>query len=197
YDALNRVIAIENGSTPKLRLEYDESVNPVVIDFPGGVREEHTFDELNRLTGMTRTDPQGSGPSKTVVNFKYNDNGLILAEDDGKSSITYRLDVRGKLMGIEDEQTFATEFGRDARGRPTAMRDPSGEYVLHYGAGNQLLRIIPPNGAEQRFEYDELLRQTKRVLIGPEGEKRCSRRYRYDVAGQLVWMQDWRLGVRT
>ena len=196
YDELNRVVEVKNESGTKRRLEYDESVNPVVIEFPGGIRQQNTFDELNHLTRMQRSGPPESDED-AVIEFKYNSNGLIIGESDGKSLISYRMDACGKLIGIEDESSFSTEFDRDARGRPVAMRDPSGAYAFHYGLGNQLLRMVLPNGAEQHFGYDRSLRQTSRLLITAAGDVRCSRQYRYDAAGQLVWMKDWRLGVRT
>ncbi len=126
YDALNRVTAIdyEDTATPDVAFAYDANGNQTAMTDGGGTQTA-TFDDLDRLTGVTRgSDAFAYGyddagnltsrtyPDATEVAYTYDDSGLMSSVTTDSATTTYAYDEAGNLTsiglpnGVDESRTY-------------------------------------------------------------------------------------------
>ena len=132
YDRRNR---LERLTTPEGVTTYTHNgANQwLTVTYPGGVKQEASYDTASRLTG--------------VVNHKSD--GTVL------SSFTYGLDDMGQKISVTDD-VGTTQYRYDANNRLDLVTEPSGrttEYTYD-GAGNRLTQTVtPPGGPAEVTSY--------------------------------------------
>lgn len=98
YDALNRLSAVDDGSTV-LSYAYDDAGNRTEVDSdsPGTSSDwTHTYgySALNQLDTLTKSN----GPSES---FTYDDAGQMIGESDGSSSTSIGWDPLGEMTELD------------------------------------------------------------------------------------------------
>ncbi len=204
------------GASTHYTIVYDNGNNPIFIVDPLNGTEDFAFNTRNLLT-------QDNKDSGREVVFDYDDVGRLLTStpdsptaNDYPRSYTY--DADNKLLEVSAEidgvDTLRTKRTYDAIGRIatyTSYRIEGGATIgetLIYGydeAGN-LSRLIYPDGADVRYEYDAADRLVKVIdwvdretLITWDNQDRIARidfpngaqrNIRYDAAGNVIYRED-------
>ena len=131
-----------------------------MYDEAGHVVEETTFDGR-----VMRYAYSGAGrlarieyPDRSWRTFSYDRLGLVLGDDCEKSTIRYRRDKIGRLVGAvlaEDGEAIVTTFERDRLGR--VILEAQGDRRVRYAYDARGLRIerVMPDRGTTRYLYDK------------------------------------------
>ena len=158
YDVLNRVTAIDyaDAATPDVTFAYDANGNQTAMSDGAGTQTA-TFDDLDRLTGVTRGSDE----------FAY-------AYDDA-SNLTSRTYPDGTVVG----------YTYDDAGRLASVTADSATTTYTYDPASQLTGTDLPNGVTETRTYDSTGRVTTIAAAGP-AHTLTSLAYTYDPAGNLT-----------
>jgi RHS repeat-associated protein len=183
YDPLGRPTTVDYAdSTPDVAFTYDDFGNRASMADGQAANETYSYDDLNRLTAVTRGsdtysyqyDPAGNVTKRTladatVLDYTYDDDGRMATAKVGGSTVaTYGYNADGLLTAT----TLATGNGYvetrtyDRAGRLTEVRNRKTADDLSFftytrdEVGNPT-QIDKVGGAVERYEYDELHRITE------------------------------------
>ncbi|HWS88127.1 MAG TPA: RHS repeat-associated core domain-containing protein [Pyrinomonadaceae bacterium] len=140
YDALDRLTAVTDLRLGAGRTvyDYDEVGNLSGYAYPNGVRTAHTYDSLNRLTGL------GSGKDSTLASYAYAlgpaGNRLSVTELSGRRA-SYTYDELYRLTG---ESVSSDPHGKDG----------SVSYTYDAVGNRKSRRSSLPGVADAAHEYD-------------------------------------------
>ena len=195
--------------------EYDLAGNRTAYIDELGNRTEYQYDLHNRVTTITRPDPDGAGPLNSPVTINEYDeagnlervtdaegkptefvydamNRLIETIDATQQSTIHEYDAAGNLSATVDRLGRRTEFQYDARNRLVATLNAAGGLTSYeYDADNNRIAMIDENGTRTEYRYDARNRLTAVVdaIGGVETQE-------YDASDNLIAMVD-ELGRRT
>ncbi len=122
-------------------------------------------DSLGRILKSTNV---GTG---TVVEYQYNETGLLELQRTDMFERSYLYDSDNNLVELSDSQQGTYRFSYDALGERKS---------LHY-----------PNGAKQLYEYDAVGRLLSSITYGPGGDPIAGYSMKYDKRGSRTSMKDW------
>ena len=196
YDQRNRVKAMQLHRDEWILFEYDEAANPTRITFPDGSVQENQYDALENLLSMAYRPSVDSPFPPTTCHFTVDGNHVLRQETVDEFEVTYDHDPAGSIVAIRDSHNRHIVFERTSRREVARVDDGGATFRFAYRPSSEMARIEQPNGMVQRFEYDADARLTRREVLTARGQVAAWRAFAYDAAGQLIGMDDWRLGVR-
>lgn len=186
--------------TPRPRYAYDPyTAGRTLEQRPDGASLRRTFDATGNLTSTT--DPEGRVHSYTYDGLG---NRTSTTYPSGRRDVA-QYDSRGNLVAVTEDAgrtALTTAFSRDGEGDLTQSVSPGGA-VSRYetDAAGLLLAVIDPDGLQVRLTYDELGRETSRVMeadpsapVAP-GTRRTSTTY--DERSRVLTQTDPLGGVTT
>lgn len=143
YDALGRVLQVNNPDLTTVKTCYDKGVT-VVVD-ANGHRKRSTKDAFERLIKVEEyTDVFNSCTTETGTPY---------------ATTIYEYDVLGRLRFVKDANGNQIEMRYDSLGRKTFMHDPDmGEWTYTYEANGNLKTQTDAKNQTITFTYDELNR---------------------------------------
>ncbi|MEU7905922.1 LamG-like jellyroll fold domain-containing protein [Actinoplanes sp. NPDC049118] len=184
---------------------YDAAGSPVAEIKPGGVRVNHTYDEMGRLVRSTGTGAEsatqdrefdydkaghltslsGTGGSNIL---QWDDRGLLtsVSGPSGNSSFTYTADGMVKTRA---DAAGTTTYGYDTAGRLSSLTNPNtGVQVSSaYNALSQVTKLTyGGTGNTRTFGYDNLHRNTTDELKTPAGASIAKITYGYDANSNMT-----------
>lgn len=160
-----------------------------------GNRRGLAYDPKGRLTAMT--DAEGN-----TTRFQYAEDRPVQSPEmiiyPGGASRTLSYTAFGRINTIVDEEQHKTTYNYDRRGLLTSIySDAAGHFIAEFGydaAGNRTL-VRDPLGNETRFVYDTN-RKLREEIITIDGRE-LKRVYNYDANGNLKYAKDRNDRVRT
>ncbi len=126
YDALGRVVTIDNLTGNDVQKEYDKDLLHKVTE--GTKSIVYTYDELDRMASQA---------------------------DEQLHTMQYRYDAVGNLKSVRDKDNFETKYEYDRLNRRRAVEDPlSGRTLTDYDAAGNVIAITSPGGDRTTMEVD-------------------------------------------
>ena len=218
YDALDRLIAVEDAAHHRVVITYDDLGRRTAIDDPDRGRTTTTYDRAGRAIAETRArfapgaavtrthDSLGRliavrHPTFTASDVRYTwgepgvgvDAGRLIRVDDRGGSETYGHDLAGHVTTTTRTVIDAEGIAVDPQHPPAVL----GTYttLAAYDGLHRLLRMVYPDGEQVRYFHDRGGRV--RALTG---QKRGTwygylTRREYDAHGAVVY-QELASGVR-
>ena len=177
YGDLGGWMKITDAAGQSWRMERDLLHRVRTLTTPGGQQYTAAFNPEGLLA--SQTTPDGREESYT-----YTPAGRLAEVTDGSSTVRYRYDDAGRVVGL-DAGTGWWTFDLDTNGRIARRVSPAGrEQRYEY---NVLGHLVALHAADEiwRFEYDTAGRLTR--SIDPTG---CESRFEYDLAGRMVESAD-------
>jgi RHS repeat-associated protein len=166
YDALNRVIAVQNPNpSGTATTVYDAASNVINTIDANGNNATFTYDALNRQTAST--DPLG----KTTTNT---------------------FDAAGNRLTLTDPDNNTTTFAFDALNRLTQQTDALNHSAsFAYNADDQVTSTTDRNGRLRTISYDALNRETGETWkTSATGSIVNIQTFTYDAAGNQLTATD-------
>ncbi|MFB9472057.1 polymorphic toxin-type HINT domain-containing protein [Nonomuraea salmonea] len=181
---------------------YDAGGNMISARYPGGVRVDHAYDALGRLTEQSGTGAEVDTPRwtfdydaagrNTVVGdytLDYNDRGLLTrVAKGGTQTAAFTYDAYGNATKKQDVNG-ATTYGYDAADRLKTFSDAvSGRSLTYdYDAADRLRTLTSASpGGKQEFGYDDLDRITSHTLRNAAGSQLAKITYGWDKNDNLL-----------
>ena len=142
--------------------------------------------------------------------FAYNANGELVAMVDWNGTVSFALDVLGRIASVNDHNGKATGYAYDAVGNRTGIEYPDGSAVEYshdllgrltnvkdaegqdtayaYDAASKLVSQAYPNGWNETYRYDAAGRLVRQYSEAPSGKATDSveHRYSYDPQGNVL-----------
>jgi RHS repeat-associated protein len=178
YDAVNRLTELIDAGGRRTDFAYDPEGNLTRIAYPNGVVASHTFDSLNRLTGITQTQN-----GTTLRSYAYTlgpaGHRARVVEDSGRA-VDYTYDalfrlVREQLTPAGGGAVSTIDYTYDAAGNRRGRTDASEAVSYTYDANNRLL-----SAGTATFAYDANGNMIAETTSG------ATTAYSYDVLDRLV-----------
>jgi len=165
------------------------------LTFPGGMRQELSYDDIERLIERRVFAPGGAEVARR--RFEYDADDQLTGMEDGRlGRYSYEYDTRGKLVLVRRGRAPVERYTYDGAGNltstpqyPAITTDPgnrvvrAGERAFDYGSAGEL-ESVRDGAAVTRFGYDGS-GQLNQVDL-PNGEVW---RYAYDAFGRRVIKQ--------
>jgi RHS repeat-associated protein len=181
---------------------YDADGNLTALAQPGGVRIDHTLDELGRVTRTSGSGQQVTNAERTFsydlaghrtaigdYSLKYNDRGLLTTvERAGSQVAAFSYDPVGNPLTRADASGTAT-FTWDANDRLKTAADPvSGRnFTYGYDKNNRLTALTSANPVNnQTFTYDALSRLETHTVTASGGTQLAKITYGWDKDDKLL-----------
>jgi RHS repeat-associated protein len=189
YDNLNRLKNIEHKDSSTLYSSFNYTLSPsglrtavdeklrneddVLLD---NLRVDYTYDDLNRLTGETRTgqyqpysisyeyDNVGNRTkltrNSTDTYYKYNERDFLLSEspilNDPNPPVTYAFDANGNMVSKVVDQDMTYTYGWDPENRMRTYSEGSTE-IARFQYDNDGVRYYRDNADQTPTVFTEFL----------------------------------------
>jgi len=178
YDRMNRMVSTTTLSGAEFVYEYDGASPRCVSSYgPEGLFEVHLRrDAEKRITVADAEEP------RVIV---WNEFGLVerLMLPDGTLLDEAAYDDDGLLIAKANGAGEGSKYWHDNCGHRIRSMDPCQQLTAFEYEGDQLVRVVEPDGQVTRFAYDE-----KGSLTAVEYPWRETYFLRYDTRGRLVEM---------
>lgn len=177
YDALYRLVQLQDGNSHTTTYSYDNVGNLTQVEYPGGELLHFTsFDDAGRIlqredgnsviTNYTYNDAAGlltniAYPASTSLNvtFTHDSDGRVTEMDDGEGTIEYSYDDIGKPLSVVTQytglpaQTVSYEYNQD--GSRAQMATTAGNFTYEYDEVGRLIKngtsALPPPAGRVNF----------------------------------------------
>ncbi|MDZ7684928.1 MAG: hypothetical protein U5O39_07850 [Gammaproteobacteria bacterium] len=139
FDGLDRLISINDALGGESTFTYDRRDNLTSVTDAEGVTTTYRYDGHDNLIEEVST---ASGTTR----HRYDAAGNRIETTDARGIVTrYRYDAISRLVAIEypsapQENMHTYDEGANARGRLTAIDDPSGKTTFGYDDRGNLIR---------------------------------------------------------
>ena len=120
YDALDRIVAIENSFGEKFVLYYDNKGNRSKLEYPNGVRVQYVHDDQSRLVKLSYR--HNSGKDILSLSYGYDDSGNLVKLTQGDKSSRYEFDRRNRLIKFVGPDGAATLYEYDDNDNMTSVK---------------------------------------------------------------------------
>lgn len=145
-------VTTENG-TIELEYEYYENGTVESITYPNGIVTEYTYDNLNRIIGMTTT--KGNTTVSTLA-YTYDANGNILTECTNGQTTAYTYDSLDRLITVTYPDLSTVTYQYDALNNRTKETYSGGTVKdYEYNDRYQLIQIKTDGVVTDTFTYNE------------------------------------------
>ncbi|WP_438035926.1 DUF6531 domain-containing protein [Sorangium sp. So ce204] len=198
HDAWGNCVGAQQGALSSARTRFDRRSRPVEVADGAGAVQFH-YDRRDRVVAIARddralrmaTDAEGSlvavtSPSgATLMSADHGGKAWPLSETRGGSTLRYRRDTEGRLVGVEGSIVGPLMLKRDIQGR--LIEERLGEQRVRYSmdARGRVVSAVDALGdrAEQDIDPDGLITR-QRFFDG------ATLRVRYDAAGRAEAIHD-------
>jgi len=194
YNALDQLIEIrklmEDGSASVISYTRNHAGQLLTSTDAEGHKEQYAYDAEGRL--VRKNDADGF---ETL--YSYNALGLTerVRFGDGTEN-TYRYDALRRLAEFTDV-TGITRLENDALGRVLQVVSLDGRNTSYeWGEAGERRALVYPDGRRAEYRYDTLYRLTGLEEVLPDGTRRQTASYEYDIFGRLTEKKTEN-GVRT
>jgi len=120
YDPLQRVVTEKDGDLRSTTLTYDGVGNLKTLTDPAGQVTTDSYDNANRLTGITYSD----GVTPNVSNVTYDNDNRRTGLTHGTATASWSWDSLGRLTGRTDENGVSLNYQYNFRNLVTAINYP-------------------------------------------------------------------------
>ena len=176
-DLLHRVRTL---TTPAGQ-QYTAAFNPEGLlasqTTPDGREESYTYTPAGRLAEVT----DGS----STVRYRYDDAGRVVGLDSGTGWWTFDLDINGRITRRVSPAGREQRYEYNVLGHLVALHVGDETWRFDYDTAGRLTRSIDPTGCESRFAYDLAGR-----MVESADSLGAAIRYGYDVRGRIASMID-------
>ena len=194
YDHHGNVVMVAERDGATTVNEYDDRGRLVRRVLPTGAELTWTWDEQDRVTGLTVADPGEDTVPGAHTSYGYEGDdrqpSLLVDAEGGRTQMTWE---RGLLTRVVDPTGVVVRFEHDAHGDLVATTDADGNTArLERDDCGRVVAAVTPSGHVTRFAYDE----TTGLLaerVDPDG---ATWRFEHTAAGRLAVTID-PLGART
>ncbi|MGD0123970.1 MAG: RHS repeat-associated core domain-containing protein [Terriglobia bacterium] len=194
-DPLRRRAAVIDAAGDRITLTHQGYYDIETRTFPDGAVEQFELTSDGQLASVTLKPPEGSGETPHFSKFVYDNAAKIVAETHDGASLQYEWDRANYVMAIRDSLGDETRYIRSSRHRVEKMIDRGREYTFRYLPTGEIVEITYPNGLRQTFDYDQAGRMSRRRMMSADDKVLTWRRFGYDLADQLIAMEDWHWGT--
>jgi RHS repeat-associated protein len=240
YDGLDRVVQKLNskdgnknrititfdklGNTRKMvdpsgttEFDYDILGHLTKVNYTNGIRQNYTYDNADRLTGMKVA--QGS-INHINLKYEYDKVGRLTKVNDTGKNYGYKYNKIGKLVeenngvtGIKSEYNYypsgnikslrhfdgknlisSYEYRYDMRDNQTEKVDGEGTTKYFYDPQSRIKTVLQPDTGVENYEYDDL--DNIKELTEIKGTKIETTNYMYDRDSRLL-LQETDKGSET
>lgn len=174
YDALGRCTHIQTPQGTQYR-HYNLLGRPTQIEEPNGNVHRITYDSMGNAIRAKNKHNE--------VTLTYNFFGKITSRTQAGTSIRFRYDTEGQLIGVTNEHHEQYHFELDSEGNVTTETGFDG-LTRHYlrNTGGQVVQVQRPNSHADAYEYNAA-GQIITVMHEADGS---TEQYEYDIMGSLV-----------
>lgn len=207
YDASGNLVSRINEEGQAEHWEYDNDGNKKKYVNIGGQATEYDYDPAGNLVSTTKPDGTvvevewdedsliteiSYGNNEEVLTYEYDENGMVIQESNGNSSINFAYDEDRNLI----EESYGQDrvsYSYDEMGNLTSLTYPSGtvvNYSLDLNGGIQsvsssqmaapltitrtgwgdISNILYPSGVSMKQDFDDAQRNAGMRLKGHDGE---------------------------
>ncbi|MCP4375239.1 MAG: RHS repeat protein, partial [bacterium] len=147
YGDNNELRSISLPGTGQIGYPSYTWTRPDAIVYPGGARQEYSYDPLMRVTQILAKDPGGN--SVLDYSYTYDTVGNILSKQTERGSYNYTYDAISRLTDVQVDVPGEDNegFDYDAVGNRVAQEGVEGEWS--YNDNNELLSF-----ADTEYKYD-------------------------------------------
>lgn len=179
YDAVGRQTAGIDAIGQEQSVVYDPAGRIVRLDKASGVGAYYEYDAVGRVLSELRY------PSGNAIYYEYDATGAVTGvQKTGVEDQSWEYDAAGRVTHFAQGGNDLY-YQYDAADRRSAMTQVVGEDLLttyyEYRSCGKLNSITDPWGREVSYDYDDLGRQTAKVL--PNG---VTTYHNYDAASQVT-----------
>ncbi|AZZ92956.1 hypothetical protein EUZ85_20370 [Hahella sp. KA22] len=204
-------VFVVEGVEHRRTYSYDPNGNLAQVITPIGEKLVYTYDEADQLKRLEYFVNKDAALARKVVNFAYDELGLLKSYSDGETSAVYRRDELGHLAeatvnygpfsktiaytydenGVVDSYTnpesLTYEYGYNGVGKISTVTVP-GAGVITFNSYNwgQPTSITFPGGASIERNYNGLMAFTENKLLDPASNVIMRAVYGYDGAGNIT-----------
>ena len=171
YDPANRLRSmVYRGETTTF--DYDPAGRLRLKTLPNGIRQELTYDDVDRLLAIVHRNPDDTVID--AITYRYDANGRRIAQVSDRSPLpdavfTAVYDDADRMTAITftaTGETFDLGYDEDGNLATKAERGVPGNVTLYaWDSRNRLTSILGP-GVEATFDYDALDRRSARTVNG-------------------------------
>ena len=199
YDAHGNLVMVTERDGATTVTEHDERGRLVRRVTPSGADLRWTWDEQDRVTGLTVGSPDRAddAPEEAVearLSFLYDgaerNPSLLVDAEGGRTEMTWK---RGLLTRVVDPTGVVVSFDYDRHGDLVATTDAHGSSArLERDDSGRVVAAITPSGHVTRFGYDE----ESGLLAWRTDPDGATYRFEHSSGGRLTATVD-PLGART
>ncbi|MBV9895819.1 MAG: hypothetical protein JO020_16765, partial [Chloroflexi bacterium] len=167
---------------------YDPNSNRLTLTDPLNQLTTFGYDAVNRLTGITYTNPAPGTSATANVSYVYDANGNRLSMGDGTGSTTYVYDELDRLLSVTSLNTGTVGYRFDLDGNRTKLIYPDNTAVTYsFNKASQLQSLL--DWASRTTSYSYFADGLLNITTNPNG---TSAQFSYDNARRLtdVWNQE-------
>ena len=185
YDPVGNLLNMKAGDGQEVMsetsYEYDALNRVIAVNDPVGGRTAYTYD---KKTGKVSSITDAAGNRKT---FRYNDAGELIEETDIKGNIIrYQYNELGKMTEMTDAAGRVTRHHYLPGGRLAKSVYPNGGKMCYeYDALGRIHRKTDGKGYSLSYEYDSMGRILH--IVSSTGQEKS---YAYDAAGNVIAVTD-------
>ena len=124
YDKRGLVTKEVNAAGYETVYVYDGSGNMIQKTDADGYITEYGYDPRNLVDSINYSNEKH-------VSFQYNANGEIIAMTDWNGTVSFALDILGRIVSVNDQNGKATAYTYDGVNNKTSMAYPDGTTVSY------------------------------------------------------------------
>lgn len=165
--------------------QYDQDLNPVVIDAGGPTQVRQSFDARGNV--LTRSAPGRAG---AVQMLTYNAKDQVTSRTDYRGNKTAMAYSGNRLASVTSPKGEITKYSWTALGLPSTVTAPKGGVTsMTYDAHGQLATMTAPGGEITSYSYDPAGRVATVAdprSVGAADPSDFTKRFVYDAAGNVT-----------
>ena len=203
YDKRGLVTKEVNAAGDGALYVYDGNGNMVQETDADGYVTSYGYDPRNLVEAINY-----SGGKE--VQFAYDRNGALIAMMDWNGTVSFSLDLLGRITSVNDQNEKTTgctydavgnrtsikypdgttaSYKYDLLGRPASLTDAEKQTTLYqYDAASRPIYQAYPNGWKDAYQYDAAGRLLRQFTTDPSGapNKAIESAYTYDANGNVL-----------
>jgi RHS repeat-associated protein len=181
---------VEPGTEPVADRTWTTSYNvaglPVKDVEPGLVTTVRGYDNMNRLTAVTGTDPDAVNGANASKAFTYDSFGRLATFNVPSGARAVGYSGFGELKSVSSGATVESSFGYDQRGLMSSRVDKAGSMSFSYTPKMELSNVTVAGKGQLQHGWVGGELRTIDYLNPTGGATGVQRKYGYDGVGRLL-----------
>lgn len=178
YDDNGNLTRFTNRAGSVFTYQYDALDRLTQTQWADGIQIRYGYDSANRLTRVQKT-----GSASSVLTFRYDAAGQLIAESQGDKVISYQYDFNGRVTKITYPTERVVNYVYDSRGMMTSLASTEGTIQYQRDALGRVTSKQNPNGTLLKQKYDKNSRITEMTLQGADQKTLWKNGYEFDKVG--------------